>query len=197
MNELMLEQSTFKELLELFLSGEVEKIWRSQTKMSTQIGNFLWDKIESPKDIKPLFYSPLESCQYWGTYIVKEGSVEYKVLMDLVICFAASPFSSVRNNVCSALWSFWDVKYSETLILYLNESNEKIKIIATLLLGKLSDKDYANVVSEIKQDKYSYKSIQYIIDYHDALRNGDVNLAKKIASNANDIVLDEVEKLKS
>ena len=111
-------ESSFGDLLESFLNGDIEEFFHDKEKSSLQKGNLLWDRLPSIDHIKPLFYSQLESCQYWGAYILNEGNFQSREIMDLAICLAGSQFPSVRYNICSALWSFWDVKYTEVLIFF-------------------------------------------------------------------------------
>lgn len=156
----MYNELSFHEILELFLSGHVEELWQSEEDDSTDAGNKLWDRLPSVNDLRPLFYSHMESCLYWGTYIVNEGGDEGQELMDLMVCLAGSPFASVRYNVCSALWNFWDLRYADALILFLNDQEERVKFIAVSVMENMQDEDFVYVMNKLELDRYTHKKLQ-------------------------------------
>jgi hypothetical protein len=186
-------ERSFLEVLELFLTGEVEELWHDKEKNSVRIGNLLWDKMPSVNDIRPLFYSRLESCQYWGTYIINEGSNQGREVMDMVVCLAGSQFASVRYNICSALWAFWDIKYSDALVLFLNDQEEPIRMVAISLLGEIPEEDFRYITRKLELDKYTLSRLHHVIKYYNALRADMVSELSDIAVNSNDEVLKTID----
>lgn len=188
--------SSFDELLESFLSGDIEELFHDKDKSSVQLGNLLWDKMPSVNHIKPLFYSQFESCQYWVTYIVNEGNDDGRELMDLAICLAGSHFATVRYNICSALWAFWNNRFIEALILFLNDRDEQTRMVALSLLGTIPDKDFESIAYKLKKDEYTACKLRHSIEYFSALRANNVESLKGIIQNTNDEVLKKVELLR-
>ena len=197
MSKNITNDSSFDELLESFLNGDIEELFHDKDKSSVQQGNLLWDKMPSINQIKSLFYSQFESCQYWGTYILKEGDGQGRELMDLAVCLSGSQFASIRYNICSALWDFWSNRYIETLILFLNDRDDQTRMVALSLLGQVPDKDFESIVCKLKKDEFTAYKLRHSIEYYSALRANNVELLSDIILNTNDQVLKRVDLLRN
>ena len=80
---------SFLYILNQFLTGRFEPF--SEIEKSTEIDlyiyakNRLWDQVQVPTDLSPLFYSKFESCLYAVSKISYEDG--YQELIDLIRCY--------------------------------------------------------------------------------------------------------------
>lgn len=184
-----LEKASFSELIELFLSGYVEKVNEVDSDYCVKAGNELWNKMSAITDIIPLFESSLETCLQCAVHIGYEGSYDgddFEKVSQLMLGVSDAQFKWVRYDVCKFFYSHWSIKYTDLLLRYLQDDEASVKSYAMAYLAKISDHDFNHVKNFATSTKKITADISHVFAYFTALRIGENSISDDIAKSSND-----------
>lgn len=184
-----LEEASFSELIELFLSGDVENVNETDPDYCVKAGNELWNKMSGITDIFPLFDSSLETCLQCAVHIGYEGSYEgdeFEGVSQLMLSVSKTQFKWVRYDICRFFYSHWNIKYADLLLRYLQDDEALVKSYAMAYLAKISDHDFNHVKNILTSSKKVTTDISHIFDYFTALRIGENATSDDIAKSSKD-----------